>query len=77
MIIAVDEITDSFGRQRTIVTQRCDGPDCNETVASNDPWFGQWGSMLGFIDNPSDPDEKAMSGNWCSLPCLKAWAATL
>lgn len=78
-LVKVDEIRNGDGAVRTVVTQQCDGPDCENTIRSNDDEFAAWGSMLGFINVDDDPefDDRPGSGNWCSVPCLKAWAAAL
>jgi len=47
--IAVETVHDVHGAQRTVVTQHCDGPGCDR-IKSNDPDFGNWGSLLGFVD---------------------------
>jgi hypothetical protein len=79
VLVKVDEIPDGYGGTRTVVTQQCDGPDCENTIRSNEERFAEWGSMLGFVNilDVDGFDERPSSGNWCSVPCLKAWAAVL
>lgn len=71
--ISVRDVRDQHGASHSVVKQRCDGPECTNTIESSDALFAAWGSMLGFVDVSDD----AGSANWCSIKCMKAWAAAL
>jgi hypothetical protein len=68
-------VRDAHGNGHTVVTQQCDGPSCERTIRSNDPEFGNWGSLLGFVDVGPLMEQNLPDANWCSPRCLFAWAA--
>lgn len=78
-LVSHETVRDQHGAGHTIATERCDGPGCDKTIRSDNAHLAEWGSMIGFVDVDDTPgfDERPAGANWCSVPCLKAWAAAL
>lgn len=76
-LISHRTVRNVYGAGRTVVKIRCDGPDCGRTIESEPAEiFATWGSMDGFIP-PEPSEEPGWRADWCSVDCMKRWAAAL
>lgn len=76
-LISHRTVRNEHGAGRTVVRVRCDGPDCGREIESEPvDVYAAWGSMSGFIP-PEPTDETGWSADWCSVACMKRWAAAI